>query len=103
MAAVPAAVVRPGGTPFTCLMAVYSGLVVGAVRVVSVVLRLLMPVVASCDTDAVHTSPGDSRTWKSYRSSELAAPRKRTLTALPFTVSVLVMLSRVALPTLVLK
>ncbi len=34
---------------------------------------------------AVQTSPGDMNNWKSKTSSELDAPRKRILTALPLT------------------
>ena len=54
-------------------------------------------------TEAVHTSEGDISTVKSRISSELAAPRKRTLTALPLTLSVFTKLSSVVLPLAVLK
>jgi hypothetical protein len=54
-------------------------------------------------TVAFHTSPGDIRTVKSKISSELLAPRKRTLTTLPFTRSVFVREMIVALPFWALK
>ena len=52
--------------------------------------------------EAVHTSPGESRTVKSSTSSELAAPRKRTFTALPISLSVFTRLISVVLPFTVL-
>ena len=69
----------------------------GCVQLLSAVVSTERPS-APLATLAVHTSPGDRNTWKSSRSSELAAPRKRTFTALPFTVSVFTTLSSVALP-----
>jgi len=69
----------------------------GNVHDLSDVANWAKPVAASLVTAAVHMSPGDKANVKSKRSSELAAPRKRTLTSLPLVVSVLVMLSNVAL------
>ena len=54
-------------------------------------------------TVAFHTSPGDISNVKSRMSSELLAPRKRTLMALPFVVSVFTTLMRVALPFCAVK
>ena len=69
----------------------------GMVHDLSLVLMRARPVSALRDTLADHTSPGDRNTVKSSTSSELAAPRKRTFTALPLTPSVLVMLNSVPL------
>ena len=65
------------------------------VQDLSGVLTTAWPVAASWVTWPVHTSPGDRNSVKSSTSSELAAPRKRTFTALPLTRSVLVMLNSV--------
>ena len=51
----------------------------------------------------VFLSPGDMNTVMSKMSSELDAPRKRSLTALPLTVSVLTMFNRVLLFCCVVK
>ena len=73
----------------------------GSVQLVSLVFRADSS--PEADTAADHTSPGDRKIVMSKMSSEFAAPRKRSLTALPFVVSVLVMFNSVALPPCVEK
>ena len=80
----------------------FSTALAGLVHEESVVVRYDRPS-AFLLMLAVHTSLGDRKTWKSNTSSELAAPRKRTFTALPCTASVLTMLNSVLLPSCVVK
>ena len=76
---------------------------VGRVQELSEVLRRARPVLGFWLISAAHTSPGDRNSVKSNTSSEFDAPRKRTFSALPFTLSVLTMFSSVALPSCAVK
>ena len=75
----------------------------GRVQVASSVLSWAKPVTEFCVTTPFHTSLGDKNSVRSIRLSALAAPRKRSLTALPFKLSALLRVMTVALPFCTLK